>query len=695
ARLYRTGDRTRYLPDGQIEFLGRVDHQVKVRGYRIELGEVEAALREQEGVRECVVVARQEEGSAARLVGYVVLEAGATFSVTALRQELLRRLPEYMIPASFVQLEELPLTANGKIDRRALPDPGHQRPALETVRVGPSTAVEETLVRIWSEVLKLSEVGIHDNFFELGGDSILSIQIVSRANEAGLRLTPRHVFQYPTVAELALVAEQAAVTEPTGRARVQEEVDVALTPIQRWFFAQNFEQPHHWNQSLLFEVRQQLSGAVLRQVMGWLVERHEGLRLRFVRAGEKWQQRLTPASSETDASAVTEIDLSDVAQSAQREVLERAAAQVQASLDLAAGPLLRAVLFELGAGQAQRLLLVAHHLVIDGVSWRILLEEMGQGYMKVAGAVSEEVEESEVGSFASWAERLWEYAESAAVQEQVGYWNEVEQAVDQFRLPRDLDGEGAGQEADAHQVQVELTEEQTRGLLQEVPRAYRTQINEVLLTALGRALSKWSGRRQVVVELEGHGREEIAEGVGAEVRGAVGWFTSLYPVVLEAKWGEVGEALKEVKEQLRRVPGGGLGYGLLRYRNGAAMNGGEVLFNYLGQLDRVLEEDGPFAPAAEFAGERIYGGNQRSHKLTVVGSVRGGKLGMTWKYNPNLHHRETIKRVADDYIESLQAIINHCRLPESKGFTPSDFPTVTFNQQQLDKLISKVGKARL
>ena len=598
-----------------------------------------------------------------------------------------------------MRLEELPLTANGKLDRRALPDPDHERPALETERVAPRTAVEETLVRIWGEVLGLSEVGIHDNFFELGGDSILSIQIVSRANQAGLRLAPKHLFQYPTVAELALVAEQVATTKkPAGRARSKETVEVALTPIQRWFFAQNFAQPHHWNQSLLFEVRQRLSEAVLRQVMGWLVHRHEGLRLRFVREGEKWQQSLRPPleSSEAGAAAVSEIDLSAIARSGQREALERAAAQVQASLDLEAGPLLRAVLFELGDGQAQRLLLVAHHLVIDGVSWRVLLEEMRQEYPKAAaGTVSEAVKVSEAGSFASWAERLWEYAETAAVQEQAGYWNEVEQAVDEFRLPRDMEGE-AGQEADAQQVQVELTEEQTRGLLQEVPRAYRTQINEVLLTALGRALSKWSGRRQVVVELEGHGREEIAEGVGAEVRGAVGWFTSLYPVVLEAKWDDVEVGLKEVKEQLRRIPGGGLGYGLLRYRNGnAALSGGEVMFNYLGQLDRVLEEDGPFVPAAESPGERIYGGNRRSHKLSVVGSVRGGKLAMTWKYNPNVHHRETIQRVAGDYVASLKAIIEHCRLPESKGFTPSDFPTVTFNQQQLDKLISKVGKARL
>jgi non-ribosomal peptide synthase protein (TIGR01720 family) len=684
------------LRDGQIEFLGRIDHQVKVRGYRIELGEIETTLSQHPSVGEAVVIGRKETAGV-RLVAYVVAAAGESVSGPQLRKYLRQELPQYMIPGQFVMLDQMPLTANGKIDRSALPEARSSRAVERQERVGPRTAVEETLVRIWREVLRVSEVGIHDNFFDLGGDSILSIQIVSRANQVGLPLVPRHVFQYHTVAELAQVAEQAAATEkPLGRARVTEAVEVALTPIQRWFFAQNLAQPHHWNQSLLFEVRQRLSGALLREVLAWLVQRHEGLRLRFVREGEEWQQRLIPVS-EAGAAAVSEIDLSGVARSAQREALERAATQVQASLDLTAGPLLRAVLFELGAGQAQRLLLVAHHLVIDGVSWRILLEEMRQGYLKAAaGAVSVAVDVDEVGSFASWAERLWEYAETAAVQEQAGYWNEAEKAVNEFRLPRDMEGEGAGQEADAQQVQVELTEEQTRGLLQDVPRAYRTQINEVLLTALGRALSKWSGRRRLVVELDGHGREEIAEGVGAEVRGAVGWFTSLYPVVLEAKWDEVGEGLKAVKEQLRRVPGGGLGYGLLRYRNGGpAMNGGEVMFNYLGQLDRVLEEDGLFVPAAESPGERTYGGNQRSHKLTVVGGVRGGKLGMTWKYNPRVHHHETIERVARDFIESLQAIINHCQLPESKGFTPSDFPTVTFNQQQLDKLISKVGKARL
>ena len=582
-----------------------------------------------------------------------------------------------------------------------------------------------TLSAIWAEVLGLTELGIHDNFFELGGDSILSIQIVARANQAGLRLAPKHLFQYQTVAELALVADEAAVAQPlSSRTPARAEVagapprEVALTPIQRWFFEQNFVRPHHWNQSLLLEVRQAISGAALSLVVRRLVRRHEALRLRFVREGGNWRQSVSAAEASSAAPPLSEIDLSELEASAQSAALERAAGQAQASLDLSAGPLLRVVLFELGAGRAQRLLMVAHHLVTDGVSWRILLEELRAGYVEAAGQGASEVQEGEAaegeaGSFAAWAERLSEYALSAEVQGQVGYWGEVERAAAKFRLPRDLEGAGRGEEGETRQVSVELTVEETRGLLQEVPRAYRTRINEVLLTALGRALSRWSGRRQVAVEMEGHGREEIAEGVGAQVQGAMGWFTSLYPVVLEAEWGEVGEGLKEVKEQVRGVPGGGLGYGLLRYLKGeaqesgraeseggasqraaseAAGGGGEVLFNYLGQLDNVLEDDGLFVPAAESPGPAISPLANRSHLLEINGSIVNGRLQLIWNYSETVHHRSTIERVADDYIESLKAIIDHCRLPESRGFTPADFPETKLSQTELNELVRRGQK---
>ncbi|HVI70367.1 MAG TPA: AMP-binding protein, partial [Pyrinomonadaceae bacterium] len=402
ARLYRTGDRTRYLRDGQLEFLGRIDHQVKVRGYRIELGEVEAALREQEGVRECVVVARQEGGGAARLVGYVVLEEEASLSVTALRQGLSQRLPEYMIPASFMQLEELPLTANGKLDRRALPDPGHQRPALETERVGPSTPVEETLVRIWSEVLGLNEVGIHDNFFELGGDSILSIQIVARANQAGLRLAPKHLFQYQTVAELALMAEQAAAAVDDNWARVkdadnraqdvaftpsdfptvnlsQEQLDkliskvsranvediLSLSPMQKGLLFHSLYAPDAgvYFQQVHCVLRGNLDLQAFRQAWQQSINRHSILRTSFF-----WEDLEEPVQVvNREVTLPIEVEdwreLSDSEQ--QSRFLDFLEADRRRGFELSSAPLLRLVLLRLDE-QRYRLVWSHHHLLLDG-----------------------------------------------------------------------------------------------------------------------------------------------------------------------------------------------------------------------------------------------------------------------------------------------------------------------------------------
>jgi len=248
-----------------------------------------------------------------------------------------------------------------------------------------------------------------------------------------------------------------------------------------------------------------------------------------------------------------------------------------------------------------------------------------------------------------------------------------------------------------------LSAEETRELLQKVPRLYGTEINDALLTALGRALSRWVGRRRVVIEIEGHGRQSVGLD-GLDVSGSVGWFTSLYPVVLEADWPSCGESLKTVKEQLRAVPDKGVGYGIWRFlrSDGATRTapsdgrvGGEVSFNYLGQLDTVLAEEGPFGVAPERAGESRYGGDARAFRLSVVASVRGRELMITWKYSTNLHRLETIEGVAGDYVAALREIIEHCRTTEPRGFTPSDFPMVNVKQQQLDKILSKVGKARV
>jgi amino acid adenylation domain-containing protein len=380
VRLYKTGDVARYLPDGNIQFLGRLDDQVKIRGFRIELGEIEAVLGQHPSVDETVVMVREDVPGNKRLVAYVVINASPVPSMQELLHHFLKQqLPEYMVPSALVLLETLPLTPNGKIDRRALPAPDMTRPEWSGTLVSPRTAVEEKLAEIWADVLGLQQVGIHDNFFELGGDSILSIQIIARANQAGLKLTPKQLFQHQTIAELAEVAG-------TGQANQAEQGlvtgKVLLTPIQRWFFEQDLPQPHHWNQAMLLEVRQPVDVVVLQQVVQQLLIHHDALRLRFVRQPDGWQQ--VNALPDETLAVVKRVDLTALPKAEQSGAIEAAATELQASLNLESGSLVRVALFDLGPNQHQRLLLAIHHLVVDGVSWRILLEDLHIVYQQLS-----------------------------------------------------------------------------------------------------------------------------------------------------------------------------------------------------------------------------------------------------------------------------------------------------------------------
>jgi amino acid adenylation domain-containing protein/non-ribosomal peptide synthase protein (TIGR01720 family) len=688
ARLYRTGDLARYLADGDLEYLGRIDHQVKIRGFRIELGEIEATLNTHQLIGEAVVLAREDSPGEKRLVAYLVTKPETAPSISELREFLKQKLPEYMTPAAFVMLDSLPLTENGKLDRRALPAPDAARPDLEEVYAAPNNAREEVLAEIWARVLGLERVGIHDNFFELGGDSILSIQIIARANQAGFRLTPKQVFQCQTVAELAAAAE----TVPASSAEQGLVTGSApLTPIQRWFFEHRLPEPDHWNQALLFETRQALSPALLEQAVQRLIEHHDALRLRFTPEEAGWLQ--TIAGSEASAT-FSVIGLSGLSEAERLSTLETKAAELQASLSLSEGPLLRVVYFDLGNQEAGRLLIIIHHLAVDGVSWRILLEDLQTAYQQISrgGALALPPKTT---SFKHWAERLSEYARSEAVMAEEAYWLDETRAK-ATRLPVDYPS-GANTEASASSVSVSLDIEETRALLQEAPEAYHTQINDLLLTALGQSLAEWTGARALLVDMEGHGREDIFDNV--DLSRTVGWFTTIYPALLRVeKSFNQGELLKSVKEQLRAIPQRGLGYGLLRYLSGAeeiveALRGlpqAEVSFNYLGQLDQALPADSLLAPARESSGPVHSPRGRRKHLLDVRGSVVRGQLQMVWTYSENVHRHATIERLARSYIEALQALIAHCQSPEAGGHTPSDFPLAQLDQVELDQAFAEI-----
>ncbi len=695
ARFYRSGDLARYLPDGIIEYLGRNDQQVKLRGYRIEPGEVEAVLYRHPAVQEAAVLLREDHLKRRQLVAYVVPQQSVSrLTNSDLRHFLEEQLPNYMVPTAFIQLEALPLTPGGKVDQRVLPAPVQNRLEWEHAHTAPQTPTEEALLRIWSDVLKLEQIGIHDNFFELGGDSILSLQIVARATAIGLPLTPRLLFQQQTIAQLAAVI---GATSPEQTEQDSVAGPVPLTPILHWFFEQNQPVPRHWNQALLLEMRQPLNPSVLQRSLQALLIHHDMLLLRAQNHPDGW--RLFIAEPDlTEPVSIVSIDLSSLPVAEQNRALEEAASSLQASLHLADGPLLRAAVFQLRIPQPDRLLLVIHHLAIDIVSWSILLEDLQSAYRQLSQARSLRMP-AKTTSFRRWAERLNAYAQTPALCQQMQFW--LSQPWGEVHpLPRDYSAElNANTEGSAQTVSQALSAEETHALLFAVPKAYRTQINEVLLAALVMTFARWTGQQVLLVHLEGHGREDILEEV--ELSRTVGWFTALIPLVLSlGNKQEPGEILKHIKEQLRRVPNNGLGFGLLRYLSLdegcqaqlAALPHPEVSFNYAGRSAFNLAEDEFFSVASEATGASRDPRNRRVHVLDCNGSIIQGQLYVEWTYSNRFHARATIERLARGYLESLRELIEHCQSPQAGGFTPSDFPEAGLTQTALDAVLATVER---
>jgi amino acid adenylation domain-containing protein/non-ribosomal peptide synthase protein (TIGR01720 family) len=683
ARLYRTGDWARYWPDRDLEFLGRMDQQVKVRGFRVELGEIEAALEQHPAVRQCAVVVRNDSPGERRIVGYVVSD-GSAFSGSELRAHLQKKLPEHMVPAVFAFVDELPLTPSGKLDTKALPAPDGARRQVEEDYVAPRNPTEVALSHIWQEVLGLDRVGVHDNFFALGGDSILSIQVVARSGARGLHLTPRQIFQFPTIAELAplagqesrISAEQQPVTGP-----------VEMTPIQKWYLEIESE-PRHFNQALLLEVTHRLDPSLIRQTLAELLVHHDALRLRLERDGSAFRLDNRGLEAARAQGVFIHIDLLSLSATKRGGAIEEASAQLQASLDPAEAPLIRAAWFEMGSS-SHRLLLAAHHLAVDGVSWRVLLEDMFSAYeQRRRGRPT--LLPPKTTSFQAWSKRLRDYARSEGLASEASYWREI-LAGDSGRLP--LDGtEGENISGSAETVTVSLSRHETRALLQGVPAAYRTQINDLLLSALALELTAWCGSDSVLVDLEGHGREDLFEDV--DVSRTVGWFTTIFPVRLSVgDRNRPSAVLKRVKEELRRIPRGGIGYGLLRYlrddpeQTELPTQRPAVSFNYLGQLDAFLAGGVPVRIASESIGANRSPGSRRTHLLEINGAVRDGELQFGWTYSRNRHARATIEKRASHFLEFLRGLINHCQQPENGGVTPSDFPLALLQQAELDDLV--------
>ena len=626
GRLYRTGDLVRRLPDGAIEFVGRIDDQVKIRGFRIELGEIEAVLLAHPSVRECAVIAR-EDGGRKQLVAYVV---GAGVDHAALRGHVLQSLPDYMVPAAFVTLERLPLNANGKLDRQALPGPDFRESA--DAYVAPRTPAEETLAKIMREVLNLERVSIADNFFDIGGDSIIAIQVVAQAKEAGLKVSLKDLFQLQSVEKIAAVAAGGRAQRAAAPKTV--EGVVPFTPIQRKVmnllgddFARNVP-------VMVWQCAERMAAPALDKALRALVRHHDALRLGIRKSGEQFNA----APSVVDAAPLlVEVDGGD---------LQEIAKDLAESIDLATPPIVRAALVDVGA--EQRLLLAIHHLAFDPVSLPIVLEDLQNAY--AAARDGREIAfPPKTTSYKAWAEQIAAHTASPAMAGEAEFWrgrpwNRCK------ALPRDHENGGAPSPQIAA---VALSESDTEALTKSAQRQYGVPVDTLLAASLADALAAWTGSRTVLFDVMHHGRVDLFKGV--DVSRTVGWFSTEIPLVVDL--GE--DPVAAVDRALQSMPNHGIGYGILRHLNGdeilAAAPSPEVRLNHLGRM-----AGGGGSSDALFRARFDELAAQAASKLDRLIEVRtllhGGRLQAQWLYDAAVHDAATIRAVAENFIQNVRAL---------------------------------------
>ncbi|MFC4531110.1 non-ribosomal peptide synthase/polyketide synthase [Sphaerisporangium dianthi] len=690
ARMYRTGDRVRLRADGQLDFLTRVDHQVKIRGNRIELGEVEAALRAAPGVTDAVVIADEPQGGPKRLVGYVVTaDPGA--SSAALRDHLAGTLPDYMVPSALVVLPDLPLTPNGKIDRKALPDPSF---AAQAPGRSPRNPREEILCRLFAEVVGVPAVSLDDGFFQLGGDSIMSLQLVSRARKAGLTISARDVFQNQTVEALAAVARETPGTA-AGAGHHEATGDLPATPIMHWL--RELGGPSDgFNQAMILTVPPGL-GEHLEAAVQALFDHHDALRARVSGDG----LHVPPAGAVAAAERVRRVAIAGLPEDRVRSVVAEEGEVARSSLSPEAGAMARVVWFDAGPGRPGLLLLVLHHLVVDGVSWRILVPDLKAAWEALARGAKPALDPVPT-SFRHWAHTLATLARDA----KGAPWDTL--PADEPPLgsrPLDPVKDGAGT---ARELTLTLPAEHTGPLLTSVPALYHASVNDVLLTGLAIATRQWRGRDGLLVDVEAHGREELVEGL--DLSRTVGWFTSMYPVHLQAgpvteddvsRGGPaLGDALRRVKETLRAIPDNGVGFGLWRYLGGEPRVSPvpQIAFNYLGRFgaggadgqDRAGAAEAYWTPADGMPTPAPRDPEMPSaHAIELVATAvdrpGGAELSVTWSWPGELFTEHEIGELAAGWFAALRGLAAHAARPDAGGHTPSDL-SMALTQDEIDSL---------
>jgi amino acid adenylation domain-containing protein/non-ribosomal peptide synthase protein (TIGR01720 family) len=673
-KMYRSGDLGRWNMDKVLEFFGRIDEQVKIRGYRIEPGEIEKQLLAVEGITGAVVYA--SKGPQPELCAYIVTGDAEGPGVSQLRDLLSRELPAYMLPSEFIRVESIPLTRNGKVDFRKLETMGKKLEAAHEY-VAPRDEMETMLAEIWAAVLNMEQVGVTDNFFELGGDSIKAVQIAARMNDAGKTVFVKDILSHQTVANVCANVDFDSHIRKYEQGTISGEMEA--TPIQGWFLAQEFENPGHYHQSVLLEFKAPVDVLLLEKTIGQMIAHHDGLRLNYNEEKNCFyfnnDLMNTPFKLELK-------DLSEVPEPEHAALIESAGYEAKGGFDIRNGPMLRAVLFSAGQDN-HKLLLILHHLVVDGYTWRILLEELYNLYNALHAKKELELP-AKTASLLDWYDALVLYRESGEFDKEKEYWQQAEASG--FRLPYDRDpGEVDWSVAQRGTVNTRLEQKETAFLLKEAHEVYKTDVQILVAAALVRTLRQWTGEQTVTIEMENHGRhiEDL------DTSKTCGWFTTLYPLRVSREDRTIGDEIKTVKETIRKLPHNGIGYGILKYMSEEgktmATERAEIRFNYLGQFDREVE-NALFSYTSQSTGSDVALENHMTAAVEIDAMVLNDVFSADIHYNKEAFKESTMVSLADNYIKNLREIMEHIGNEDNVYFTPSDFDTVDLSEEDLANL---------
>lgn len=669
-RMYKTGDLARFISWDKIEYIGRADKQIKIRGYRIETGEIEKYLLNHEAVKDAIVIDIEDKNNGKYLCAYFVKKS--EISISELNNYLLQHLPNYMVPLYYIELQNIPLTINGKVNRELLPKPNDEEIDISEV-ITFRNEKEKSLSNAICDILRVEKVSVKQNFFQLGGDSIKAIQISSRLREQGLKLKVKDILANPIIENMALYVE-----ESKEQMISQEHCDgyINPTPIVSWFLSQGLSNPNYYNQSILLEIRQEFESSSLEIVLNELINHHDSLRINFSSKigqlfynGEHLKKRYT----------IQQYDLRDLPYTMQTDKMNEIAEILKASIDIECGILIKACLFILGRND-KKLLITAHHLIVDGISWRIIVNDINSILKQI---VNEQkiVLPLKTDSYMKWAIALEQYSKKVSDEEKK-YWTNVLNKT--FTFPTDFDlGEHTIENCCT--VTKQLSEEVTMCLLTNANSSYGTEPRDLLIASLVRTIKETTGTAEIVIELEGHGREDIFEGI--DISRTVGWFTNLYPFYINFELDNISDQIKLVKEELRKIPNKGIGFGVLKYLSKSLCDNNDryVRFNYLGDFTNESDYD-----YVRLLNEQIGSESSKENKLTCLLDINcflvENKINVQLTYSKNNFIASTMEAFLDNLLNNIKMVINHCCNREKIEFTPSDFDVADLSMEDLKNL---------